>query len=89
MSEVAGDYYDALLSEAAHRLADTVAPYRVLTRESLAELSGEDLWRSVSFEQALRWAVDHGVLRRLTPELYEVAAQSTSASRGGMPEGHP
>ena len=62
---------DALLREAAHRLADAVAPYRVLTRDQLAELSGETYWRAVSFREALEWAVDHGVLRRLDTDFYE------------------
>lgn len=83
---MAGDYYDALLDEAAHRLLDTVAPFRVLTREALAVLSGEDQWRSVSFEQALRWAVDHGILRRLGSDLYEVAPGSSTSRRIGVPE---
>jgi hypothetical protein len=39
VSEGSGDHYDAVLREAAHRLADTLAPYRLLTREALAELS--------------------------------------------------
>jgi hypothetical protein len=76
----AGDRYEALLREAAHRLADTVAPYRVLTRERLAALSEEDHWRSISFEQALRWAVDHDVLRQLDPGLYEITSQSSTSS---------
>jgi hypothetical protein len=66
------DRKDALLREAAHTLRDIVAPYRVLTRERLASLSSETHWRSVSFEQALDWAVDHGDLRRLGDDLYEI-----------------
>jgi hypothetical protein len=67
------DRYDALLHEAAHRLADTLAPYRVLTREDLAELSGAARWNTIRFEQALRWAVAHDVLRRLDKDLYEMS----------------
>ena len=80
VSAPTGDHDDALLREAARRLADTVTPYRVLTRASLAALSGVDHWRSVSFEQALRWATDHGVLRQLDPDLYEIAAGSSTSS---------
>ena len=79
----AGDRYEARLREAAHRLADTVALYRVLTREQLAALSGEVHWRSVSFEQALRWAVDHDILRQLAPGFYEITAQSSTPSSPG------
>ena len=80
VSGPADDHDDALLREAAHRLADTVAPYRVLTRESLAALSGVDDWRTVGFDQALGWAVDHGVLRRLDADLYEISARSSTSS---------
>ena len=71
------DRDDAVLREAAHRLADTITPYRVLTRDKLAELSGEGHWQTVSFEQALQWAVDHDVLRELSPDLYEICAPPT------------
>jgi hypothetical protein len=74
------DRQDEVLREAAHRLADTIAPYRVLTKDKLAELSGEDAWRTVSFERALDWAVDHGVLRRLAPDLYEIPEQAPGTS---------
>ena len=63
---------DSLLRAAAQRLADTLAPYRVLTRDELARLSGVADWRDVSFEEALQWAVDHGVVRRLDADLYEI-----------------
>jgi hypothetical protein len=29
-------------------------------------------WRTVSFEHALQWAVDHDVLRALGSDLYEI-----------------
>lgn len=74
------DRDDAVLREAAHRLADTIAPYRVLTKDSLAELSGVGKWRSVSFEHALKWACDHEVLRALAPDLYEVCTPPASGS---------
>ena len=48
----AGDRSEALLREAAHRLADTVALYDVLTRERLAALSGE--WLSTGLGHAGR-----------------------------------
>jgi hypothetical protein len=48
------DHDDTVLREAAHRLADTITPYRVLTRDKLAELSGEASWQTVSFDLALR-----------------------------------
>jgi hypothetical protein len=73
------DHYDALLREAAHRLVDTMAQYTVLTRHDLEILPGADEWRSVSFEQALQWAVEHGVLGRLTADLYEIPAKSAAA----------
>ena len=72
--------YEALTREAAHRLADTVALYGVLTRERLAALSGEEQWRSVSFAQALRWAVDHNMLRQLAPGFYGITAQSSTST---------
>ncbi len=62
---------DARLRDAAQRLADTIAPYRVLTRDQLAGLSGAADWSDVTFEEALQWAVDHGVLRRLDADFYE------------------
>lgn len=76
MNEETGDHYGVLLREAAHRLADTVAPYRVLTRERLAELSEASLWSTIDFEAALRWAVDHGFLRRLDDGLYEIGPEA-------------
>ena len=72
MSKGSGDQYDALLREAAHRLADTIAPYRVLTRDKLAELCGASRWHTIGFDHALRWAVEHEFLRRLDGELYEI-----------------
>lgn len=62
---------DARLREAAQRLADTIAPYRVLGRDELARLSGAADWPDVTFVEALHWAVDHGVLRRLDTDFYE------------------
>jgi hypothetical protein len=76
MSGESADYYGALLREAAHRLADTVAPYRVLTRERLAELSGASHWNTIGFEPALRSAVAHGLLRRLDEDLYEIGPEA-------------
>ncbi|HJS95277.1 MAG TPA: hypothetical protein VJ741_13520 [Solirubrobacteraceae bacterium] len=70
------DHYDALVREAAHRLADTLAPYRVLTREKLGELSGASRWNTIGFEPALRWAVDHAFLRRLDEDLYEIGPEA-------------
>jgi hypothetical protein len=75
------DHDDAVLREAAHRLADTITPYRVLTRDKLAELSGEGYWHTVSFDHALRWAVDHDVLRALSPDLYEICGPRTDTSQ--------
>jgi hypothetical protein len=72
MNPESTDRSDALLREAAHRLADTTAPYRVLTRETLAELSGISHWNTVGFDQALHWAVDHDFLRRLSDDMYEI-----------------
>ena len=67
---------DALLREAAHRLADTLAPFGVLTRDRLAELSGASRWRVVTFDGALRWAVAHDYVRRLDAELYEIGRRA-------------
>ena len=72
MHETARDHSDALIREAAHRLADTLAPYRVLTRDDLAGLSRASRWNTIGFDQALRWGVDHDVLRRLDDDLYEI-----------------
>jgi hypothetical protein len=72
MSTRSGDRSDALLREAAHHLADTLSPYGVLTRDRLAELAGASRWTAVGFDGALRWAVDHDVIRRLDGELYEI-----------------
>jgi hypothetical protein len=66
-------YYDALRREAAHRLADALTPYRVLTRAKLAEVSGASHWNTIGFDEALRWAVDRDFLRRLDGDLYEIA----------------
>jgi hypothetical protein len=67
--------YKTLLREAARDLVDTLGPYRVLTRQSLVDLSEERYWGAVRFEEALKWAVDHGLLRQLGPDLYEVPLQ--------------
>lgn len=75
------DREDAVLREAAHRLADTIAPYRILTRDRLAELSGVGRWRTVSFERALQWAIDHDVLRALGGDLYELCEQTAEPQR--------
>jgi len=77
MTEGSDDHYDALLREAAHRLADTLAPYRVLTREKLAELSGASGWNTIGFERALRWAVEQDFLRRLDEDLYEIGPEAS------------
>jgi hypothetical protein len=74
MSTRSDDRSDALLREAAHHLAETLAPYGVLTRDRLAELSGASRWTAVGFDGALRWAVDHAVVRRLDEELYEIGS---------------
>jgi hypothetical protein len=84
MMDVPGDHYNALVSEAAHRLADTVARYGVLTRERLAALSGEDHWHSVGSAEALRWAINHGMLRRLAPGFYDSAARSSTPSSSDL-----
>jgi hypothetical protein len=63
---------EALLREAARDLVDTLEPYRVLTRQRLAELSEARHWVTVGFEQALQWAVEHGLVRTLGPDLYEL-----------------
>jgi hypothetical protein len=83
MDDRKGDHYNALLREAAHRLADTLAPYRVLTRGALAELSGASRWDTIGFEPALCWAVQHDFLRRLDDDLYEIgpAANRDDATR--------
>jgi hypothetical protein len=78
----------ALLREAAHRLADTIAPYRVLTRTRLAELSGISEWNTGEFNRALRWAVEHDVLRRLDDDLYEIGPSANrNDARGPGVEG--
>lgn len=64
--------YEALLREAARDLVDTLEPDRVLTRHDLADLSGERQWGTVGFDEALKWAVEHGLLRSLGLELYEL-----------------
>jgi hypothetical protein len=88
VNEGSGDHYDAVLREAAHRLADTLAPYRVLTRERLAEFSGASSWHTVGFDLALRWAVDHEFLRRLDDDLYEIGpAANRDEGRRAIVEG--
>jgi hypothetical protein len=82
------DHYDAILREAAHRLADTIAPYRVLTRDKLADLSGVSGWTTVGFDSALRWAVDHDFLHRLDEDLYEIGpAANRDEGRRKLVEG--
>lgn len=81
MNNGSGDHYDTLVREAARRLADTLAPYRVLTRERLAELSGASSWNTIDFDWALRWAVDHRFLRRLDEDLYEIGPNRDEAPR--------
>ena len=76
MHEETGDRYGALLREAAHRLADTLAPYRVLTRGRLAELSDASRWTTIDFGTALRWAVEHRLLLRLDDDLYEIGPEA-------------
>ena len=76
MNQGSGNRYDVLEREAAHRLVDTLAPYRVLTRERLAELSGASSWDTIDFQSALRWAVDHRFLLRLDEDLYEIGPEA-------------
>jgi hypothetical protein len=64
--------YEALLREAARDLVDTLEPYRVLTRQALADLSREGHWSTVAFDEALKWAMERGLIRSLGPDLYEV-----------------
>ena len=75
-SDGSRDRGGALLLEAARRLADTLAPYRVLTGTRLAELSGAAHWSTVDLQSALRWAVDHGFLVRLDEDLYEIGPEA-------------
>lgn len=72
MTEESGDHYDVLAREAAHRLADTLAPYGVLTRAWLAKLSGATHWTTVDFDWALRWGINHDLLHQLSDQLYEI-----------------
>jgi hypothetical protein len=83
MNAGSADNDGALLREAAHRLADTIAPYRVLTRERLAELSGISQWDTGEFNRALRWAVEHDVLRRLDDDLYEIGPSANRKDARG------
>ena len=71
-SSIKAGRYDAVLREAAQRLADALAPYRVLTRADLAELARVKRWRGVNFDAALDCAVELGLLRRLKGDLYEI-----------------
>jgi hypothetical protein len=75
--DASGDRYDALLRDAAHRLADAVAPYGVLTRAKLGELSGASRWETIDFEVALPWAVEHDYLRRVGEDSYEVGPEAS------------
>ena len=74
------DYYDALLGEAARRLVHTIEPFRVLTRDELRTRSGAGRWRTITFGQALEWAVANGMLHRLSSELYEIPAASSAGA---------
>ena len=67
---------DTRLREAAHRLVETLQPYRVLTRANLDELSGASGWEAIDFELALRWSVDHNYLRSLGGDLYELGPEA-------------
>lgn len=67
--------YDALVREAARRLAETVASYGVLTRVDLVAISGVERWPSIDFDKALECAEALGLVRRLPGDLFE--------SRGG------
>ena len=86
MSDGSGDHYDAILREAAHRLADALTPYRVLRRAELGEISGASRWKTIDFEVALRWAVEHDYLRHRGEDWYEVGPE---ASRETEPEPSP
>ncbi len=77
-------HHDAVVRAGAQRLARTVTPYRVLTRDDLAALADVEEWRDADFETALKRAVDLGLLRRLGDDMYEVpgpAAKSSEPSR--------
>jgi hypothetical protein len=65
---VTPDRCRALLRKAVHRRAGA-AGYRVLTTERLAALSGSARWPTVGFAEALAWAVDNDILRRLGSDL--------------------
>ncbi len=75
-TEMAGSphawHHDAVIRAGAQRLARTVTPFRVLTRDDLAALADVKEWRDADFEAALKRAVDLGLLRRLGDDMYEV-----------------
>jgi hypothetical protein len=84
MTHAPGDQYDAVLREAAHRLASALEPYGVLTREKLEEFSGASRWSTIDFDQALHWAVEHEVVRRLDEDLYEIGPAADPDERSGL-----
>ncbi len=73
-------HYDAVVRAAAQRLARTVTPYRVLTRDDLASLADVEEWRDADFETALKRAVDLGLLRRLGDDMYEIPGHAATSS---------
>jgi hypothetical protein len=70
------DYHAALLRDAANGLVDASAPYRVLPREKLAALAGANRWRTITLDDALQWAIAHGILHQLDTDLYEIPPTS-------------
>jgi hypothetical protein len=54
-------------------LTRVLRSYGVLTRDYLEELSGARHWDGAEFECALNDGVRAGRIKRLSPELYEVA----------------
>lgn len=71
MSEHAHDYLDAASEEIVHALRH----YGVLTKDRLAEMVAAKGWHMRHFESALERVVEAGRVRRLTPDLYEIAEQ--------------
>lgn len=70
MAESRKGHEDAVLDAEARHLVRTLAPFRVLHRDALEQLSGAEHWHECSFERALAEAVRSGEIEKLPNDFY-------------------
>jgi hypothetical protein len=75
--------HDAAVVQAeARRLALALAPYRVLRKKTLEQVSGASRWHEGGFDQALCEAVRRGMIQRLPSGFYREGDGLSRATDG-------